>query len=243
MLNFARGAVISVALVLVSWWALQGSPSFQSCIQQDQKQTAENKPENYLSAFAAGADRYRDCLGDFVHDRKDEILVAFTVILAFSTIFLWVATRDLVSGAEKAAKSQLRAYVGLAEIKIANCNAGQIPQLTFRIVNYGQTPAYDVHYVHWLAVGEQWGRQSVADLGTINPGQERYFQRERKALLTEEEFTGIMDDTSPIFTAGTVHYRDAFGRKQSSTFEYETSSKLIKGERRLMLSKKGNHST
>jgi len=104
MWHLARGLAISLVLVAVCWWALQGSQTFTACVQQDPKQTTENHSEKDYSAFVARADLFRDCLGDFVHDKKDETLVAFTVILAFSTIFLWVATRDLVSGAEETSR-------------------------------------------------------------------------------------------------------------------------------------------
>lgn len=150
MLSFARGTIISIALILVCWWALQGSETFKTCVQQDPKLTSENKPEDHLSAFVAGADLYRDCLGDFVHDRKDETLVAFTIILAFSTIFLWVATRDLVSSAEKTARSQLRAYISVVNGDIQFVNGTNGIQAQIKIKNFGQTPAHRT--VAWASV-------------------------------------------------------------------------------------------
>lgn len=41
----------------------------------------------------------------------DRTIAAFTIVLAFSTIFLWLSTRRLVIGSEETAKRQLRAYL------------------------------------------------------------------------------------------------------------------------------------
>jgi hypothetical protein len=50
------------------------------------------------------------------------IIAIFTVLLAFVTGFLWIATRALVKGAEVTADRQLRAYViaNGGEFKIEN---------------------------------------------------------------------------------------------------------------------------
>jgi hypothetical protein len=159
MLSIARGFLISAALIVVCWWTLQGSPSFQACIQQDNQEAADRQPKEYISRLNARAIAIRDCLGDYVHDRKDEILTVFTVILAFSTIFLWVATRDLVESAEKATRRQLRAYVGIAEAKVENCTPGQILTFTFKVKNYGQTPAHDLNRISAVTIGSARGRR------------------------------------------------------------------------------------
>jgi len=66
-----------------------------------------------VGSFSVWAHAYRGCLGHFVHDRHNEILAAFTVILALSTIFLWFATRDLVKEAKRTSERQIRAYVSI----------------------------------------------------------------------------------------------------------------------------------
>jgi hypothetical protein len=45
----------------------------------------------------------------------DSLLVGFTFLLFLATVALFVATRDLVDGADKTAERQLRAYIGLHE--------------------------------------------------------------------------------------------------------------------------------
>src|SRR5205823_3382553 len=65
--------------------------------------------EHGVSLFSV----YRDCLGGFVHHNGEALIAAFTVILALSTIFLWVATRDLVKDARNTAERELRAYIAV----------------------------------------------------------------------------------------------------------------------------------
>jgi hypothetical protein len=234
MLNIARGLLISAAFVLLCGWALQGSPSFQTCIQQDKKEAAADQPENYVSTFAARADIYRDCLGDFVHDRKDEILVAFTVILAFSTIFLWVATRDLVRSAERTARSELRAYVGISNVIIKNIVADEKPIIEIRFRNFGKTPAYKMR--SWtdsvleptgtkeklLKLDREWTGASV-----LNPDDAYTNMSTRKTAVTAQEADAILTDTKRLYVRGGIQYRDAFGKKRWVYFGFETNGRTL----------------
>ena len=217
MLSLARGTIISIALILVCWWALQGSQTFKTCIQQDPKQTSENKPEDHLSSFVARADLYRDCLGDFVHDRKDETLVAFTIILAFSTIFLWVATRDLVSSAEKTARRQLRAYISVVNGDIELVNGGNGIRAQVKIKNFGQTPAYGasawavVRVLEADATGFSMKKgEKPAVHSVMGPSAETVVAR--LAAVSTDDLAAIYDGTKRIFVWGRVEYIDAFDR-------------------------------
>src|SRR5258706_6905725 len=80
-------------------------------------------------------------------------IAAFTVILAFATAFLWGATRQLVKGADDTAKRQLRAYVFVDSVNVANVVEGSGPPESRVIIkNFGQTPAYQVTCVDWIAL-------------------------------------------------------------------------------------------
>jgi hypothetical protein len=225
MLSIARSVLIFAAAIWFCWWALQGSPTFKTCIQQDQKQTSGNQPEDYIAAFSAGAAIYRDCLGDFVHDRKDEILVAFTVILAFSTLFLWVATRDLVSGSEKTARRQLRAYVGVRTASCSDWQEGMRPFASITIANAGQTPAYDLTFWAYISVepfplktGEIL--RDIDDLGRspLGPGSTNELSPRFIKPLAREEADALSAGTLALYVKGRASYRDAF--KVSRTTEF-----------------------
>jgi hypothetical protein len=252
MLNLARGLLISLALVGVLYWALQGSPSFESCIQQNHEQTTDNQSEKYDSAFAAAfiarANVYRDCLGNFIHGQKEEILAAFTVILAFSTIFLWVATRDLVKGAEKTARSELRAYVGVVNVTLTGVVATDSPLVAIRFKNFGKTPAYEV--ATWmdcvleiadapeksLKFGKEWSGSSI-----INP-DDSFTTRSTREVISEEDAKAVIDDVKRLYFRGGVRYRDAFGKKRETIFGFETRGNLI-ATKHMMVSVGRNNAT
>jgi hypothetical protein len=229
MLNLARGVVISIVLVLVSWWALQGSQTFKGCVQQDPAQTADNKPENNVSAFVARANLYRDCLGDFLHDRKDETLVAFTVILAFSTIFLWVATRDIVSGAERTAKSQLRAYVGIASGHLAiEIVDGKIkPTVTIRVRNFGQTPAYEVHSKGSITLASKFSDALSGRLISISGKNAIFPQSSQRIRLTQDLNAPTGEGPLDTFVFGYITYKDVFGHLRRTNFRFTCQSDAI----------------
>ena len=106
--------------------------------------TAPQDFEKSTPSFSIAFDAYRICLGRFTHDNAEAIIAAFTIILALSTIFLWVATRDLVTGAEKTAERQLRAYVSVAPVRITNINPGRVITVIYNFTNHGLTPAHKV---------------------------------------------------------------------------------------------------
>ena len=75
----------------------------------------------------------------------DTILALFTAGLFFATYALWLATRNLVRGADKTAERQLRPYVSLKPFQHSNDyneTSGKIRNWYFRCVwhNLGQTP-------------------------------------------------------------------------------------------------------
>src|SRR5207253_87563 len=87
----------------------------------------------------------------------DSLLVVFTFLVFVATVLLWWSNRRLVTGAEKSAERQLRAYIFVTETKILaadingtilnppqNIRVGTRPVAILTIKNTGQTPAYDV---------------------------------------------------------------------------------------------------
>lgn len=78
------------------------------------------------------------------------IALAFlTLVLAVGTLFLWLATKRLVRGAEKTAQAQLRAYVGVDAAAIEGFGT-DAARIRITIKNAGQTPAHDL--VSWMGI-------------------------------------------------------------------------------------------
>jgi len=73
-------------------------------------------------------------------DRFAALVAIFTAGLFFVTLRLWLATTDLVNGADINAKQQLRAYVFFDATRVEISDT----ELTMYVDNFGQTPATDV---------------------------------------------------------------------------------------------------
>jgi hypothetical protein len=74
-------------------------------------------------------------------------MILFTGVVAVATIALWWATRRLVTGAERTAERQLRAYMTVKNGKILHDRRtaeGWWLEWHPEIVKVGQTPAYNV---------------------------------------------------------------------------------------------------
>src|SRR5262249_11412210 len=127
---------------------------------QNQSQSTTDNDEYYYfiakSAFVQGF----IVIGTFVREFHEEIvavgtvfIAAFTIILGFATAALYLATRDLVKGAELTAKQQLRAYVLADTARISNlANPTEVPEGHVILKNFGQTPAYDVLSSYGIAL-------------------------------------------------------------------------------------------
>lgn len=249
MRALARTIVIVVALVVAGSWLLESSPSFQTCVQEKQQQSGNGGFPKNIPTLLLLTRNYRDCLVPVIHDSHNEILAAFTIVLAVATIFLWFTTSDLVRGAENTARRQLRAYVGIEHVTLRKVAAGQKPEITVRLKNFGQTPAYNV--VHWMDM-------AVADIGTtklvvdrkegddrtiIDPSHGFSVRSTRENNLTVEEAIAIFDDEKRLYFTGRIRYKDAFGRRRKTYFRLETHGKALIDEGLMATSKTGNRAT
>jgi hypothetical protein len=71
----------------------------------------------------------------------DRVIAIFTVVLGTVTFFLWLATRNLVRGAEKIGEAQVRAYVNIKSASIDFLSNDTLPRVMFIASNSGQSPA------------------------------------------------------------------------------------------------------
>lgn len=91
-------------------------------------------------------------------------LAAFTVVLAFATTFLYLATKNLVEGADRNAAKQLRAYVFIAGGQVILDEANGRISASISLKNFGQTPGYE--FKTWTGI-----RIARSDEGTFGePG-------------------------------------------------------------------------
>jgi hypothetical protein len=221
-----RGTIFAFALLFISVLIIGSSSSFRECIQGKHETKSYHDLEEHISAviFLPHADRYRECIGTFIHDYRDETLTGFTVVLAFSTIFLWIATRDLVEGAEETARRQLRAYLSMSPKGVGTArNEERIVRVEWFTKNHGQTPASEIHHIfNFDVLPNPLPAAFVYPPATVSldtnsilaPGQDMTTWFDVNRLLTTEEFTEVERNARRFHVWGTTFYRDAFGRQR-----------------------------
>jgi hypothetical protein len=243
-----RAWVFFGVLLLIGILAVGSSPSFQSCINESAPEATDSGPQKHGTSFVVALSP-RGCLGRFFTENRDDIIAAFAVILALSTIFLWFATRDLVAGTQDFSKMQFRAYLGPSETFITGVAAGERPVIESSIRNFGQTPAYRVRY--WTdakvmdTTVERFERIPYeAGEKTINPGRDGFTIKSRVAEpLTEEDMSKIRLGTASVYFYGLITYRDAFGRSRKTQFRLQHGGPRLAGTEDLIISPKGNRAT
>ncbi len=173
------------------------------------------------------------------------IIAVFTSVLGIFTVRLWSATRELVRGGERTARRQLRAYVGITDVRVSPLIVGEKPHITFATKNFGQTPAYRVR--SWLEI-KCLPNPMVDDMPTLP------LDAGKRVLNPDEAFSvdGIGDDpiTEPVLEAvnvgtirlylwGLVYYRDAFSHDRTTEFRFEYTPRL----KQMSYSDEGNDAT
>jgi hypothetical protein len=244
-----RAWVFFAILLLIGALLVGTAPSFQACLKEGAPQatTPTSRPQNHGTNYFVAMSP-RSCLGRFFTENREDIIAAFALILALSTIFLWFATRDLVAGTADFSKMQLRAYVGPGETFITGVEAGERPLVECTVRNFGQTPAHRASYWAETKVLDSTDRFEPRRLEngerTVNPGRDGFTIKSRLAEpLTEEDMSKIKLGTSAIYFYGAITYRDAFGRNRKTQFRYQHGGARLLGTEGMVLSPKGNRAT
>jgi hypothetical protein len=156
----------------------------------------------------------------------DTLLVGFTALLFIATLALWWSTRRLVTGADRTAERQLRAYVMVNAIGIKNLIVGGKPEATINIKNSGQTPASEM--THWARIafstfpvpGNIPGAEQnvVLPPGTLAPGGERQVTVVMEQPLTAATLAALQNQSYALYVVGEIRYLDAFGKIRETDF-------------------------
>jgi hypothetical protein len=157
----------------------------------------------------------------------DTLVAAFTALLFFATIALWLATRKLVKGADDTGRRQLRAYLSMSPKLFSNFVAGSFVQIEFLQRNHGQTPAFNITHIFDIAVfptplpigfvfpAPTW---IVDSNHTIFPADDAKGWFNRGVPVTATEVAGVAAYTHKIHIWGVTTYRDAFQKTRETKF-------------------------
>jgi hypothetical protein len=83
------GAVTLALVLIVAAYAVYRSSSYQECTTNETEKARQQQQDDRHASVTG----YIDCLGPFAHENHGPIVAVFTIVLAFSTIALWVSTR------------------------------------------------------------------------------------------------------------------------------------------------------
>lgn len=179
------------------------------------------------------------------------ITAAFTGGLLVATYYLWSATRDLVRGADKTARHQLRAYVTVPHVTINNEHQpeGVVEILVLvAIRNFGQTPATNCSY--WLDIcsrerplSAQLTRPETSKdsgIGVIAPGDTFTIKTEIPLLADGGE---VHSGRHAMYAYGQFHYTDVFNERQTSNFRFMRSGESWSADGEMEVCTEGNDAT
>lgn len=200
------------------------------------QQSANHNEHEYCPTFFAGSLIVFERGFEWIkHDDNDKAVVAgFTIVLAISTIGLWIVTHSLWRAgetqrnlAEDTAERQLRAYVSVEAGQNGRQRKGY--KFDFRpvLINNGLTPAADVQIISNVGVVPPLIPSNFdyslppapnPSITTIGPRQSRVHTLIFHRKLTFAEMRGIAKGTLVFHVYGTVSYKDVFGRARRTNF-------------------------
>jgi hypothetical protein len=99
-----RAYALSLVVALVSVWIILSSEAFQECVNKSYYESADKEPEKGVSLFLSWIEWRKACTGTFLKENGEAITALFTIILAFSTIGLWLSTNRLWDAGERQLK-------------------------------------------------------------------------------------------------------------------------------------------
>jgi hypothetical protein len=147
------------------------------------------------------------------------LLFAATAFLAWTT---WL----LVSGADKTAKRQLRAYVHPMNGRADRTSDNKI-RVNLTLKNWGQTPAYELRHKTAVRFVPPEAPSGYSEEGllveeiVIPPGAEYPIHMYSRDSFDIDDEVEYRENRKTILVYGELIYRDAFDQLQTTTFRYE----------------------
>ena len=200
--------------------------------------TEPEKEACYQTAKQAGS-QTEECKTFWERTTSDPVAM-FTLVLAFSTVGLWVATLALYIAGKSHSERELRAYiVGATSAKFQRFTTpSPVTILTFK--NSGKTPAYNVRVWTSSAVAiypmENRPREPEGDpgeqssVGIVGPGAEFHNEISSDIEVTAEERAEVIAGRCAFYIYGRILYRDTFGFDRTASFCHFLAGDRARGD-------------
>lgn len=180
-------------------------------------------------------------------------IVGVGTILLVWTLFLTRsanrAAQEAVSVTQRIGEAQVRAYLGIVDVKVRKFATRQTPAYSFAIQNSGQSPAKIIRFCVGMrasdaaetAVFREMIKKQGPDItaGNYLPTDENF-----KSKLTDEWYEAVMSSRKVVTIGGYVIYRCVFGKTRRLVFRYVMDPRTVVGEDVMMaLADKNNRSS
>jgi len=211
-----------VVILLIVYPSLALSPTFQTCVHGIPSYTTGEHQREGLPYFLFFQVRLIGCAGPFVDVNANAIIAVFTIILAVSTIALWIATQSTLNHAERSAERELRAYLSVEPLGITRMVGAQtgIGQITVR--NVGRVSARDVFI--WVQIKTSDDRyETIFDVEPDDKNIRRAIQPEASVPQGSKDDLPIagniakLDPNRCVYVWGVVYYYDGFSKRRRFT--------------------------
>jgi hypothetical protein len=145
---FWLGVILAGAAAWISWWAVSG---FQVPICGDTSVTDHCLSYDEIRAWASQASDYAWRVADAANRWAALILAVFAAVLVIFTARLWRSSEKLwtvtnrtLQHAEQTSRKELRAYVSIEPLGVADYIGHNLLVGRFKVRNVGKIPARDV---------------------------------------------------------------------------------------------------
>lgn len=215
---------VGVAAVFLCW-IVADSQAFQACIKESQQQAAQQQLEKGVPGFSIIVDRYKGCVGVFVHKNEGAITAFATFLIAIFTIVLTGVTGRQARLTQEALVGDKRAFVFAGGV-FSEWENGAQPGLynwRFRPVwqNSGDTPTKVLRTHSYcelrnavLPLGFNFKYQTTQIArGLLGPKDKQTGGAAPQfplAAITPQDIKDVQAGTKFLYLWGWARYRDVF---------------------------------
>jgi hypothetical protein len=240
MLRALRAIGWTAALLLLGAaiaFAVRDSSAFQECMADPGHQTGAQQYNKGTSEFVRTLiPRIHigwRCTWHSLDKNGAGITAVLTLVLAVSTVLLWMSTRDLARGAERALTELERPFVYVEVLTpglvISGVNAGFAGSLQAICANYGRTPA-DLWELEDQIVFLPKGGFPEPMVPKANPPRQMPpgaisapakpypFDINLRGWLNMDQLAELGQGRGSVFLIGYVRYLDIFNRRHITGF-------------------------
>jgi hypothetical protein len=217
--SFLAAVIVFAAVFLL---VEQASPFFQSCVSQESGDAGQQAGKESYSSVGSIIAIYTRCSGRFIDGHGAGITAFFTIILAASTILLWIVTNKAANAAQVAAEHIPRierAYMfgGPAVDGTTFDDPPNTVKIVIGIGNHGKTPGILVEsYGEILSGPPSVSPTKYPFTGGKKWEQDIVYGASERLADTCHPFSGPKFET--IYFIGYIKFRTIFDDKVHTSF-------------------------